>query len=319
MRRSTWPTSSPAFWIIQTDTKPEPIQLCQTPREFFEFMDNLVTHLEYTSGMNAVARGQPQESLRSGTSLALVDQKAMQYSSVLQAGAYRLLSEMGTAHLEILKAMATNPRVIYIAGVNRRSELKEFQAADLQEISRVSVQVGNPLAKTIAGRKEIASELIMNQMIKTPEEYLSVLETGQLRPLTESDDAQLSVVREENEQLKEGKPVNALITDFHTFHVRKHHAVLDSSEMRTHPIIAPSVLAHVMQHIQFLLDANAQMIQTVMRYDTPLPALLAGVPTQDQGQQQQPAQPGMEEPQGPIPPGATDQAKSAAMESAPER
>ena len=285
----------PGTTVLQSDTKPEPINFAQTPREFFSFMDQLAKYAEYVSGVNAVAHGQPQESLRSAAALALIDQKALQYASILVANYYRFLCDAGTFMLELLKQNANSPRVIYIAGVNNRSALKEFQAQDLKNISRVSVVSGNPMSKTTVGRQNIATDLIQNGLLKTPEEYLTVLQTGQIRPAIEANDAQLTTCHAENEALRNGTPVAALITDNHVFHVLKHQSILDSPETRLDQMLSARVLGHIKEHIAFLIDPECQWYMRVLGYPIPLPPMVTDqMPTGQEGEGNPAGQPGQD-------------------------
>ena len=47
--------------------------------------------------------------------------------------------------------------------------MKEFTGDDLTSVNRVIVDVGNPLARTTAGRVEMAEQLLQMGVIKTPQ------------------------------------------------------------------------------------------------------------------------------------------------------
>ena len=113
--------------------------------------------------------------------------------------------------------------------------------------------------------------------IQNPEEYLNVIETGQLDPLVEADRAQLDLVRSENESLMDGQPVpGALLTDNHVLHIREHSAQLNSSEVRFEQAIAQNVLAHVMEHLQHIMQPHVMQLQAILGFQ--LPPLGAGPP-----------------------------------------
>jgi hypothetical protein len=57
-------------------SKPEPLQLTASPREVFEFHPMLIKGMETNSGINSVARGDPEHSLKSGVALAYVQAMA---------------------------------------------------------------------------------------------------------------------------------------------------------------------------------------------------------------------------------------------------
>lgn len=141
--------------VIQSDEKPEALNLTQTPTEIFKFLDDIVHTMETISGINSVARGNPEASLKSGTALALVQSMALQFISGLQANYVRLVEDVGTGLLNILKDFANTPKVIAIVGSSNRSLLTEFTGDQLDSVSRVVVDVGNPLSRCLEKGTEV--------------------------------------------------------------------------------------------------------------------------------------------------------------------
>jgi hypothetical protein len=210
----------------------KPLQLTSTPEEVFKMIEMLEKAMETTSGVNSVARGNPDPNLRSGTALALVQSMTLQYISSLQQSYVNLVEDLGTGIINILKDYASVPRMAAIVGKNQKSELKEFTGKDLASINRVVVDIGNPLARTTAGRVEMASQLLQMNAIKTPQHYFSVINTGQLDVMTESEQSQLFLIKAENEKMAAGKEVMAVFTDEHALHIKEHATVLSDPELR---------------------------------------------------------------------------------------
>lgn len=277
--------------VIQSDQEPKPINFTQTPAEFFEMVKILEKENEMLSGINSVAKGQPEASLRSGTALALIDQKAMQFASPLIQGYYTILSDFGTGILLNYKRHADSPRFLYIAGRNKRVHMKAFSGEELSLVDRVVVQAGNPLQRTIAGRTAIAEQLLTTGLIKTPEEYLTVLNTGELKPLTEATDSEVTLCQEENEALRDGLPARAFITNNHALHIKKHQAIFDSPDMYADTNLVLLVQSHIMEHVQLMMDPMSQMIGTILGYPNPLMMMMPSQPA-EKGQASQPKKPG---------------------------
>jgi len=313
----------PGVNAIQTDTKPEPIQLCQTPKEFFKYMEVLANDGQIISGMNAAALGQPPASLESGYAVALVEQKAIQSQSSFNRGYYDALGEMGTKMIKLLKTKPVSKRLISISGINNRSELKEFLADDIANVDRVVVQPGNPLSRFTAGRAAMAEHMLERGLIKTPQEYLTVLETGQLKPLVDTTDSQLNVIHDENDRLKNGESVVAYITDDQQLHVLKHAAILDSVEMRSDPIVAPNVQSHILQHLELMMDLAYQEYAAVFGFQAPLPPAMMNPMNNAPGGQPNPMTPPKalteSRPGGGLPSAAQANLESAAMNAMPQR
>lgn len=135
--------------IIEGIKPPQSINLTQTPAEVFKYLEILIQSAETISGINSVARGNPEASLKSGAALALVQSMSLQYVSGLQQSYVKLIEDMGSSLIKFLQIFAQTPRVAAIVGENNRSILKEFNSEDLDKISRVYVDMGNPLAQCL--------------------------------------------------------------------------------------------------------------------------------------------------------------------------
>lgn len=254
---------SGALNLIEYDDKlgkPEALNLTHTPAEIFNFIEQLEAVMETLSGINSTVRGNPETSLKSGSALALVQSQAIQFSSGLQASYSQLVEDVYTDALNLLRDYAKSKRVVAIVGKNNRYMLREFNGDDFSEINRVVVNSGSAMSQTLSGRMQIAQDLIQNGMIKRPEEYLNVVITGNLQPLMEGDHAELMLVRDENEEMQQGKMVEALAIDAHSLHIREHRCVLASPEMRNNPDIVNIVTAHIMQHIELLRGTDPMLL-----------------------------------------------------------
>ena len=249
------------------------LNLTNTPKEIFDFILMLEKAMETISGVNAVARGNPDPNLRSGTSLALVQSMTLQYISGLQQSYVNLIEDLGTGIINILKDHANTPRVAAIVGKNNKTELEEFSGDDLTSINRVVVDIGNPLARTTAGRVEMAEQLLQMGAIKTPEQYFMVINTGQLDVLTEDTMSQLFLIKAENERLVANKPVIAVISDEHAIHIKEHASILSDPELRFDELLFGRVTAHMQEHIDLLknTDPNLLMILGQQPLPPPLP------------------------------------------------
>lgn len=237
---------------------PRPLQLTSTSPEIYNLIQMIVRDMETISGINSVARGNPdpKQNLRSGNSLALVQAQALQFISSLQQSYIQLIEDVGTNLILMLQRFATSPRVAEISGVSNATYIKEFTGGDLGAVNRVIVDAGNALMATTAGRFEMGQNLIQMGIIKTPEEIMSVLNTGKLETLTESQNKQNLLIRAENEALLEGRDVRAILTDDHNLHLREHQAVLADPTLRFDNDLVDRTLAHMQEHINILSNPN---------------------------------------------------------------
>lgn len=240
--------------------KPEAMNLTQTPAEIFNMLQNAVSSMETLSGINSVARGNPEANLRSGNALALVQAQAVQFNSGLQQSYIFLIERVCNASINILKDFAKVPRIAQIVGKAKRAYMQEFTGDDLSEVNRVIVEISNPLGRTTAGRLEIANQLLQMGLVKNPDQYFTVLNTGQLETLIEGDQAELLLIRAENEAMMGGEILPVLATDSHLMHIKEHKSLLADPSLRKDPDLAGNVLGHIQEHIDALRSVDPDLL-----------------------------------------------------------
>lgn len=243
--------------------KPEALNLTQTPAEVFKFMDILKNDMETISGVNSVARGNPEASLKSGNALALIQSMAIQFASGLQQSYVALIEDVGTALINMLRDFAAVPRVAAIVGKGNRSYMQEFKGDDLNNVNRVIVDVGNPLARTTAGRVQMAEQMLQMGAIKDPQQYFTVINTGKLDVMTEGTQWQLLLIKEENEAMMKGESSPVLAIDDHKNHIIEHSAILASMDLRNNPDLTQLVLGHIQLHIEALHDTDPDLLRLI--------------------------------------------------------
>lgn len=234
--------------------EPVPLQLTATAPEIFTLLNLAERYSETISGINSVVRGNPEHNLKSGVALNMVQSMAVQYASGFQESWVELLEDVGTFLLvDCLKPFAKTERLISMSGKSNRGAMKSFTGEDLSGVARVAVKMGNPLSRTTAGRVQLAETLLDKGILKTPQEYFQVLETGNLEPVVQGPIAQTDRIRSENEDLLDGKSVRALVSDTHLLDMQEHTTVLNDPEVRraaaTGDPYAKQVVQNTMDHI----------------------------------------------------------------------
>lgn len=247
--------------IVESNTKPEPLQLTSTSPETYTFAQTLSGLADTQVGVSSVTKGAPEASLRSGNALALVQSMSLQFQTPFQKNYVKFLEKIGTSLLDILKEYATTPKLITLVGKNKKPFLKEFTGDMIGDIKRVICDVANPLARTTAGKLEIANNLLQQGLLKDPREYLMVLETGQLDTIIEGTMADLMLIQSENEWLMEGKQVYADPLDLHALHIKEHRSVISDPELRSDPELSRKVHDHIQEHIDMLSTVRPDLLQ----------------------------------------------------------
>lgn len=233
--------------------KPEPLNLTATPAEIFNTIDRIKKDMELISGISATVRGNPESQVRSGTSMALMASQSLQFLSGIQHSYIQLLEDVGTGVINLLKKFASAPRILSIVGKRNATKVEEFKADDLSDIDRVVVDVGNGLMSSVAGKVEIAQNLLQYGAIKSLDKFVQVIQTGNLDSLLENEMDKLDLIRGENEDLVKGEtPVRALYFDDHVLHIQEHQAVLADSKRRMDDALVMRVTNHIQEHIDLL-------------------------------------------------------------------
>lgn len=269
-----------ALNVIEGNAKPEPLALTATSPEIFSFLQTMEQMMETISGVNSVTRGNPEASLKSGTALALVQSMSLQFISGLQNNYVKLIEQVGTSLISILKDYAKTPKTISLVGKNNKPMLKEFTSDSIEDINRVIVSVGNPLARTTAGRVQMAEQMLQMGLIKSPQEYFQVINTGAIETMYESDMNELLLIKRENEFMMEGKEVMADIFDTHQLHIMEHRGLLSDPELRMDPVLRGTVQKHMEEHIDMLrtVDPDVLMMTGQQPLQPPLPPQSQGGP-----------------------------------------
>ena len=258
--------------------KPEALNLLETSPETYNFISLLERTAETISGVNSVSRGNPESSLKSGNALALVQSMSLQFVSGLQQSYVKMVEDVGTGLINMLKDFAAVPRVAMIVGESNRSYMKEFSGDDLSSVNRVIVDFGNPLAKTTAGRVQMAEQLLQMGLIKTPEQYISVINTGKLETMTDGIDKQLLLTKAENEKMLDGEVVIAVATEKHSIHIKEHGDILADPDLKNDPELVRRVQSHIQEHIDLLRNTDPDLL--VMLGEQPLQPIQPSQPPQ---------------------------------------
>jgi hypothetical protein len=237
-------------------SEPKAIQLTQTPAEIFRNIEMIEKSMEIISGVNSVVRGDPEHNLKSGTALGRMQAMAVQFASNFQESWAEIQEDVATFLLDLLRDFAKTERMVALAGKHNKGAMRSFTGDDLQGIDRVVIDLGNPMARTVAGRIDMADMLISKGLVKTPQEYIGLIQTGQLDPLTEGPQSELDLIRKENETFMDGGQVKALAGDPHLLHIQEHRSVIADSALRSMADagdpeavrVVQSVLAHIQEH-----------------------------------------------------------------------
>ncbi len=99
-------------------------------------------------------------------------------------------------------------------------------------------------------------------LIKTPQQYFMVTNTGRLDSAFEGDMAELLNIKKENENLMTGAHVVAVAWDAHKAHILEHRGVMADPDLRQSEEVKKAVSDHIQEHIDLLriIDPDVLML-----------------------------------------------------------
>jgi len=202
------------------------------------------------SGLNAAARGQTQAQ-QSGTAIALAQSAAQTNNSSIENGYITALEEIAALILRVCRLFLTKEEIIEQAGLSLEYQASTYANASLDSISRVKIDTGNALGKSVSGRLEIATQLL-NQAQINATEYLSILQTGNLPKTVQSKTTEQSRIQKECEMLMTGqKPIISII-DNHVEAVKAYKGVLDNPNLRANASIVALAMESITEHLELM-------------------------------------------------------------------
>jgi hypothetical protein len=240
---------SEGFNNIISPQKPESLQLTSSSSESYKLLQGLEGVAQTLSGVNATTRGNPESSLKSGTSLALMLSISVMSADSIQKNYAQAAADLGTIVIHNLQQFATEPRIAYIGGVSKGAQAREFKNTDINAIDRISVDIGNPLMSNFGGRYELVQQWMQFGVLKDPKKIVEFLRTGQVDSITEDQFKDTILIREENELIRKGELPPVSIYDLHPEHILEHKQLANDPEIRNNPEIIETLNEHIQQHL----------------------------------------------------------------------
>lgn len=185
------------------DTPPVALQLGAQMNGIDEHFDRLGTVGETLSGVNSVVRGDPESSLKSGKALGIVQAAAVQFQSALAASYAQFLKDIGNFMLYCFRRFIKSERVTQIVGENDRMQSATWDQDTFGPIDRVEAELVDPAMRTLGYKTDLAMFLVQNGLVATAQEFLTVLTTGQLKPLIRAQLTEINLVHQENRDMLE--------------------------------------------------------------------------------------------------------------------
>lgn len=235
---------------IQGGGRPESLQLTQSAPETFKFIDMVFSHLQQLANSSPALRGNPPPGVTSGTALATLSANAIEFMKGTSKAYFSCMKNTMEHVLNGTQKFAKIPQDVVMKGKNNMAQVKEYSGEDLKNIHGISITLQNPIMQTLAGRIEVTDKLMQTGLIKTPQDYFTVMDGGDISNLTSNETTETDLVSAENEMLSDGAEVLALWSDNHAYHIRKHKKLLDDPNVRLFSDKIAKIQDHIMEHAE---------------------------------------------------------------------
>jgi hypothetical protein len=272
------------------------MNLLQSAPETFKFADVLKGYMLELSGINSAVRGAPPPGVTSGTAIATLTANALEFLSSLGKSIDLALEQCLELCFKIYSVFPETERKVMVTGKDNRAYSYEWSKESVQKIKKIKIVRSNPLMGTLAGRTEVAQQLLNTGMIKSPQQYFRIIEGAPTEELYAQELSETDLMASENEALRRGEPVRALATDDHAVHIQHHSILTNDLKIRMNDPMLQNILAHIEEH-SVLAQTTDPMLQAMVRTGK-MPQMgpqVAGAPMSEPGAEQMPMEPAEEE------------------------
>jgi len=268
---------------------PSPMNMPKPDQSYMMMREGYNSAMSTLSGVNGSIRGQTT-SQQSGTAIALAQSAAQTYNSNVQSGYIDLIERSCDLIVKVARTFMTRKEITAIAGMSLDYQTDTFTTASLDAISRVRINLGNALARTLSGRVEIANQLLGQAMIDAGE-YQAILLTGNLPQKVQEKASQDLLIKAENEMMAQGEAPIISVMDNPIKHIQRHSTMLDNPLVRKNSNLVALIMDHIEEHLSLfqqlqmtnptLLDiAMGNPIGTSAQMAPPAPAPAAEAPAE---------------------------------------
>lgn len=326
------PEIDPANRIIK-NAKAEAIDTTSLPSELMKVHELLKSEMKLVTARNDTVLG--ESTAKSGAHAALLYQVANQFTHTLNASFTRMIEDVGSAQLDLIKTFLEDPIMLRLSGEDNRPYLTEFKTDQIENIKSTTVKLVNPMLATPAGRLTIAQDVLgKEQGPDAVRKYLRILDGGNIDELYQDNrDLELTIEKEHDSLANyreltldwatahKGRPiqppmlvvvqVRALVSDPHAEHLAEHLRWRSSPRVRSDPQLIQYLDRHIEEHMwlsqygdmRYLTASGQQRMPGGEPQGQPLPQGIAGPgvpatpPVPDATRPGSPVMPGLGPPQ----------------------
>ncbi len=267
--------------VKYNETPPQALMLAAQAGGIGDFHQMVRSVQEAIVGLNSGVRGDPAKNISSGEMLDTVAASAVRYNSPLASSYAQFLQNIGNFMLFVFRKYVKAERITQIVGTNDMLQAANWNGDTFGPIDRVVAELSDPAMRTLGYKTKLAFELADRQMLKTPQEVITVITTGQFKPLIQYEVTQNNLVHQENEDMLKTAPkvqewIDAngmqqvpdeilaqfappvILADEDPLHQAEHGGLISSPAVRRNSALLQLVLYHDRMHDQNIITKLAK-------------------------------------------------------------
>lgn len=245
-------TSEPGEIVEYTSIgglKPEAFKPPEVPNYFFTVRDSLPMLIEEVTSVHEVSKGRLPRRANSGVAIeALQNADDTQVSLNVKNLAGCLTRAMSIA-LNTMQEKYVEERLSRMVGPSHELDVKAFKGADLKGADMVRVVIDHDMSRS---ERVSVGEMLLSNKVITVDQFLQIVELGDLNVIFDQDAAQSQYANYENMGMAKGvlHPVGQF--ENHAAHMQSHDAFLNSPlGQRLDPEIRAFIEQHMHEHQAF--------------------------------------------------------------------
>jgi hypothetical protein len=267
------------FVIPTGSTGPIALALAEMPEGVQWMIEHGNQAMDRIMGTNPVARGQSDETVKSGTHAALRDSLAIRFQNSTHAAFINAVEEQANLTLDMARQYCMTPFVVEITGPGEESYMQEFAKETVAGVRKVRVTAVSPMMQSQAGRLE--TFIAVSQLPKEERAgAIRGIEMGDFTGFTEKPKTTDLLIRSENERMLKGIIVNPIAGENPALHIPEHFSELEKllSQPNPNPVPVKILIDHINNTIGTWQRMNPflAMFMQVMP-PPPLPGTPAGM------------------------------------------
>lgn len=238
--------------------KPEVLDFNTPNGDVYNFQDRLLNNMQQMANMNSAIRGDVASNT-AGVAIATLTTNALEFMS-----GYSKVLELATENIlywkiKILSKMVKEPRDITIATDDGISYKDTYKGEDLKGIRGIKIVATNPMMQTMAGRSDISEKMLNFGLLKSPQEFISILDGAPITRLWGNELSENDLILYEKEQILRNQMPQALSTDDHPKHIRAHSSIANNPAVRRNPQMLQVITQHIEEHLRLARDTDPML------------------------------------------------------------